>query len=312
MSILHNCISKKELKNHILLNRKPRLILSFYKYFYIKEPKNFRDEIYKNFFEYNILGRVYISHEGINAQISIPVNMYSVFKKFLYQFNPVLNGLRINKTFNINNTNAFWILSVKLKKYIVNDGIKDPLFKFKNVGKYINAEQVNLMLNNKDTIFVDMRNSYEYKIGHFPNAVEIKSKTFREQLKNVIKVMNYDKKKNIVMYCTGGIRCEKATSWMIFNGFKNIYHIEGGIIGYVNEAKKKRLPILFKGSNFVFDNRMSEKISKDIMSVCNQCRQPSDNYVNCAFNLCHLLFIQCGNCAINFKHCCSLNCMKSI
>lgn len=312
MSILHNYISKKELKNNILLKNEPRLVLSFYKYFYIKELESFRDEIYKNFFEYKILGRVYISHEGINAQISIPIYIYSMFKKFLYQFNPVLNGLRINKTFHTNNVNAFWLLSVKIKKRIVNDGIKNPLFLFKNVGTYINAEKVNLMLNDKNTIFVDMRNSYEYKIGHFPNALEIKSNTFREQLKNVIKVMQYAKNKNIVMYCTGGIRCEKATSWMIFNGFKNIYHIEGGIIGYVNQAKKKRLPILFKGSNFVFDNRMIEKISEDIISVCKQCNKPSDNYVNCAFNLCHLLFIQCFNCSINFKNCCSFNCMKSI
>ncbi|QCI17182.1 rhodanese-related sulfurtransferase [Buchnera aphidicola (Aphis helianthi)] len=312
MSILHNYISKKELKRNMFLKNESRLILSFYKYFCITELKKFRDEIYKKFFQYNILGRVYISNEGINAQISIPIHNYTIFKKFLYQFHPVLNNLRINKTFNINNANAFWLLSVKIKKYIVNDGIKNPLFKFENVGLYIKAEKVNLMLNDKKTIFIDMRNSYEYAIGHFPNAIEIKSKTFREQLKNVIKVMNYAKDKNIVMYCTGGIRCEKATSWMIFNGFKHIYHIEGGIIGYINEAKKKRLPIHFQGSNFVFDNRMSEKISEDIISVCKQCNQPSDNYVNCIFNLCHLLFIQCHNCAVSFKNCCSSECMKHI
>lgn len=312
MSLLQNYVSKKELKRNIFLKNEPRLILSFYKYFYIKEPKNFRDKIYKKFFQYNILGRVYISYEGINAQISIPTNMYLRFKNFLYQFDPKLNNLRINKTFNFSNINAFFLLSIKIKKYIVNDGIKNPLFQFKNVGIYLNAEQVNLMFNDKKTIFIDMRNSYEYKIGHFPNALEIKSNTFREQLKNVIQVMNYAKNKKIVMYCTGGIRCEKATSWMIFNGFKNIYHIEGGIIGYVNQAKKNKLPIYFKGSNFVFDNRMSEKISDDIISVCKQCNQPSDNYVNCIFNLCHLLFIQCYNCRINFKNCCSSYCMNHI
>jgi UPF0176 protein len=168
------------------------------------------------------------------------------------------------------------------------------------------------MLNNPEIIFVDMRNSYEYEIGHFPNAVEIKSQTFREQLKKVIKVMDYAKNKKIVMYCTGGIRCEKATAWMLFNGFKYVYHLKGGIIGYVNDAKKNRLPILFKGSNFVFDNRMSEKISNDIISFCKQCNSLSDRYVNCKFNPCHLLFIQCENCAIKFKNCCSNDCMQSI
>ncbi|QCI18901.1 rhodanese-related sulfurtransferase [Buchnera aphidicola] len=312
MSILHNQISKKELKKNIFLKNESRLILSFYKYFHILEPKKFRDKIYKNFSQYNILGRVYVSYEGINAQISIPTCMYIKFKNFLYTFNPALNNLRINVRFNINNINVFWVLSVKVKKYIVNDGIKNPLFKFKNIGTYINASEVNLMLNDGKTIFIDMRNSYEYKIGHFPNAVEIQSKTFREQLKNVVKIMHYAKNKHIVMYCTGGIRCEKATSWMIFNGFKHVYHIEGGIIGYVNQAKKNKLPILFKGSNFVFDNRMKEKISKDVISSCKQCNQPSDDYVNCAFNLCHVLFIQCHNCQINFKNCCSFTCMKYI
>lgn len=310
MSILHNYSSKKALRNDIFLKKEPRLILSFYKYFYVQDPKSYRDQIYKNFLKYQILGRVYIAYEGINAQISIPIYMYSNFKKFLYQFDPELNNLHINKTFHLNNVYAFWVFSVKVKKKIVNDGIQDPLFKFKNVGIYINAEKVNLMLKNKEIIFIDMRNSYEYKIGRFPNAIEIKSNTFREQLKNVIKTMSYAKDKNIVMYCTGGIRCEKATSWMIFNGFKNVYHIKGGIIGYVNQAKKNRLPILFKGKNFVFDNRMSEKISEDVLSLCKQCNKPSDNYVNCAFNLCHLLFIQCHNCEINFRNCCSFNCMK--
>ncbi|QIQ41386.1 MAG: rhodanese-related sulfurtransferase [Buchnera aphidicola (Aphis urticata)] len=312
MLTLYNDSNKKKLKNDMFLKNEPRLILSFYKYFYIQAPKDFRDKIYKNFLQYNILGRVYIAHEGINAQISIPIYMYSSFKRFLYQFDLQLNNLRINKTFNFNNIHAFWLLSVKVKKNIVNDGIKDPLFKFQNVGVYIDAKKVNLMLHDKETIFIDMRNSYEYKIGRFPNALEIKSNTFRKQLKNVITIMSYAKNKNIVMYCTGGIRCEKATSWMIFNGFKNVYHIEGGIIGYVNQAKKIGLPILFKGSNFVFDNRMREKISEDVLSVCKQCNQPSDNYVNCIFNLCHLLFIQCDNCAINFKNCCSLNCMQHI
>ncbi|WP_348769345.1 rhodanese-related sulfurtransferase [Buchnera aphidicola] len=313
MSMLYNCFSKKELKKNILLTNQPRLILSFYKYFCIQNLKEFRDKIYKSFSQYNILGRVYISHEGMNAQISIPTNMYLIFKKFLYQLNPLLNNLYINKTFNVNNTSAFWLLSVKIKKYIINDGITDSLFKFENVGIYIDAKTVNLMLNDKKTIFIDMRNSYEYKIGHFPNALEIKSKTFREQLRNLIKIMHDNNKyENIVMYCTGGIRCEKATSWMIFNKFKNVYHIKGGIIGYVNQAKKNKLPILFKGSMFVFDNRISEKISKDIISFCKQCNQPSDNYVNCCFSLCHLLFIQCNNCSINFKNCCSIDCMKNI
>lgn len=311
MSNLCNRTSKKELKKKMLIDQEPRFVVSFYKYFFIKSTKEYRDQIYKNFYKYNVLGRVYISDEGINAQISIPVKWYFFVKNFLYTLDPELNNLFINKSLN-NDVKAFWVLSVKIKKNIVNDGIKNPLFDSKNVGIYIKSKQVNMMLSDPKTIFVDMRNSYEYEIGHFPNAIEIKSQTFREQLQKVIQVIDYAKNKKIVMYCTGGIRCEKASAWMHFNGFKYVYHLKGGILGYVHDAKKNGLPILFQGSNFVFDNRMSEKISDKIISFCKQCHKPSDRYVNCSFDLCHLLFIQCKNCMIDFKNCCSENCMQHI
>ncbi|WP_186821872.1 rhodanese-related sulfurtransferase [Buchnera aphidicola] len=311
MSNLYNRISKKELKKKMLFNKEPRFVVSFYKYFLIKNTKEFRDEIYKNFYEYNVLGRVYVANEGINAQISIPVKFYFLVKNLLYNFTPELNDLFINKSLN-HDSQAFSVLSIKIKKNIVNDGITNPLFNSKNVGIYIKSKQVNTMLNDRKTIFIDMRNSYEYQIGHFPNAIEIKSQTFREQLKKVIQIMDYAKNKNIVMYCTGGIRCEKASAWMHFNGFKYVYHLKGGILGYVHDAKKNGLPILFEGSNFVFDNRMIEKISDKIISFCKQCAKPSDRYVNCSFDLCHLLFIQCENCAIDFKNCCSLKCMHDV
>ncbi|AHG60023.1 oxygen-dependent tRNA uridine(34) hydroxylase TrhO [Buchnera aphidicola] len=310
MSILHNIMCKKELKNRMLCEKEPRFTLSFYKYFTINNPYEYRDQIYKEFYKYNVLGRIYVAAEGINAQISVPKNKYFFIKQFLCRLNSVLNNLRINKS--LNDEKSFWVLSVKVRKKIVEDGIVDPLFNPEHVGIYIRSKQVNLMLKDTETIFIDMRNSYEYAIGHFEKAIEIKSLTFREQLKKIIKLMEYAKNKRIVMYCTGGIRCEKATAWMHFNGFKYVYHIEGGIIGYVHDAKKNGLPILFKGKNFVFDNRMSEKISDEILSSCSQCNTPSDTYVNCKNNLCHLLFIQCKNCTISFNNCCSLNCMRKI
>jgi UPF0176 protein len=308
MVLLHNLISKKELKKRMFSDKEPRLTLSFYKYFTIIDPQKYRDDIYKSFYKYNILGRIYIAREGINAQISVPKKYFFHLKKFLYGFDTELNNLRINKS--LNNQRSFWVLSVKVRKKIVQDGIMQPFFHPNNVGIYIKSKTVNLMLNDNKTIFVDMRNSYEYEIGHFEKAIEIKSETFREQLQIVIKLMSYAKNKKIVMYCTGGIRCEKATAWMYFNGFKHIYHLEGGIIGYAHDAKKNGLPNLFKGKNFVFDNRMSEKISNEVISYCKQCHKPSDTYINCSYNLCHLLFIQCANCAVTFNRCCSLQCMK--
>ncbi|QCI22223.1 oxygen-dependent tRNA uridine(34) hydroxylase TrhO [Buchnera aphidicola] len=310
MSILHNISPRKQLKKQMLSDSTKRLNLCFYKYFEIKNPQEYRNTIYEHFYRNNILGRVYIANEGINAQISIPKTNYLILKKFLYHFDPCLNNLYINQS--LNNEKSFWMLTVKVKEKIISDGIKEPFFDPNHVGVRIKSKAVNSMLNDKNTIFVDMRNSYEYEIGHFENAVEIKSKTFREQLQKVVKVMQYAKDKKIVMYCTGGIRCEKATAWMYFNGFQHIYHIQGGIIGYVNDAKKNNLPIFFKGKNFVFDHRMSEKISDDVISFCHQCNKSSDNYVNCKNNLCHLLFIQCINCFNIFNGCCSYNCIKKI
>ncbi|ADP67341.1 rhodanese-related sulfurtransferase [Buchnera aphidicola] len=308
MSILHNIVSKKELKRRMFFETEPRLTLSFYKYFFIKNTQEYRDRLYKNFYKYNVLGRIYVASEGINAQISVPKKYYSILKKFLYNFDIELNNLRINKS--LDNEKSFWVLCVKIKKKIVQDGIKEHFFNPNNVGIYIQSEQVNSMLHDKKTIFIDMRNSYEYAIGHFENAIEIKSITFREQLKKVIQLMAYAKNKKIVMYCTGGIRCEKATSWMLFNGFKHVYHLEGGIIGYVHDARKNGLPVLFKGKSFVFDNRMSEKISDEVISYCKQCGKSSDVYINCKYSSCHLLFIQCENCSVKFHSCCSLECMK--
>ncbi|QIQ41950.1 MAG: rhodanese-related sulfurtransferase [Buchnera aphidicola (Microlophium carnosum)] len=310
MSILHNLISKKELKKRVFSETEPRLTLSFYKYFTINNTRECRDEFYNNLYKYNVLGRIYIATEGINAQISIPKKNYCFLRKFLNNFHLELNNLRINKS--LDNRKSFWVLSVKVREKIVQDGITEDFFNPKKVGIYIKSKTVNLMLNDKKVIFIDMRNSYEYAIGHFENAVEIKSLTFREQIKNVIKLMKHAKNKKIVMYCTGGIRCEKATAWMCFNGFKHIYHLEGGIIGYVHDARKNGIPILFKGKNFVFDDRMSEKISDEIISFCTQCGQLSDTYINCHYSLCHRLFIQCKQCSINFKNCCSSICMKKI
>jgi UPF0176 protein len=118
--------------------------------------------------------------------------------------------------------------------------------------------------------------------------------------------------KNIIMYCTGGIRCEKASAYMLHKGFKNVFNLEGGIIHYANEVKKKSLPNKFKGKNFVFDNRLGERITKEIIATCHQCGKVADTHVNCANEACHLLFIQCEACADIFDKCCGIECREFI
>src|SRR5690606_40600370 len=252
MPVLHNRISNEELKARMLAETEPRTTVSFYKYFAIADPQAFRDQLYLEFSALNIFGSVYIATEGINAQISVPRSHFELFKQQLYATSEELNNLRLNIAVD-DDGKSFWVLRMKVRKQIVADGIEDPEFNPAQVGKYLVAEEVNKMAEDPETIFVDMRNHYEYEVGHFEQAIEVPSDTFREQLPMALEMLKDKRDKNIVMYCTGGIRCEKASAYMLHNGFKNVFHIEGGIIEYARRAKEQRLPLKFIGKNFVFD-----------------------------------------------------------
>ncbi|MGB2705173.1 MAG: rhodanese-related sulfurtransferase, partial [Chitinophagaceae bacterium] len=291
MAQLHNRISRRELKERILNDTTPRTTISFYCYFKIEEPPVFRDELYAQLKELGVMGRIYLAEEGINAQISLPTANLDNFKKYLYSIEP-LNGIRLNVAVD-DDGKSFYVLDVKVRKRIVADGITDPGFDMANRGRYVNAEQFNQLTNDPDTVVIDMRNHYEYEVGHFENAIEVPSDTFREQLPMAVDMMKADKDKNIIMYCTGGIRCEKASAYMLHKGFKNVFHLEGGIINYVNQAKEKSLPNKFHGKNFVFDQRLGERVTDEIISNCHQCGKPADTHVNCVNDARHLLFIQC-------------------
>ncbi len=306
MSVLHNRVSNKELKEKLYQENFPRTTISFYQYFAIQDPAIFRDELYKGLNELQVFGRIYIASEGINAQISVPSHSLEDFRSYLYSIKG-LEGVRLNIAVN-DNGKSFWVLRIKTREKIVADGIEDPSFSMENKGNYVNAEQMNALLEKEDTIVIDMRNHYEYEVGHFVNAIEIPSDTFRAQLPMAADMMKEHKEKNIIMYCTGGIRCEKASAYMLHEGFKNVFHLEGGIINYANKIKEAGLESKFKGKNFVFDDRLGEKITEDIIAKCHQCGAPCDTHTNCKNDGCHLLFIQCASCAETYAGCCAQAC----
>lgn len=306
MAVLHNRVSNKELKQLMLQETEPRTTISFYHYFSIPDPQAFRDAMYISLKELNVFGRIYVAHEGINAQISVPRCNYESLKEYLYSI-PGLNGVRLNIAVD-DDGKSFWVLRIKTREKIVADGITDPSFSLLAKGKYADAALMNKLIEEENVIVVDMRNHYEYEVGHFENAIEIPSDTFKEQLTMAVDMMQEHRDKNIVMYCTGGIRCEKASAWMLHNGFKNVFHLEGGIINYVHEANKKGLPLKFRGKNFVFDERLGERVTEEIISQCHQCGKPADTHTNCRNSGCHLLFIQCEECANTFDGCCSAEC----
>src|SRR4051794_27468368 len=310
MAVLHNRISNEELKQRLMEETEPRTTISFYKYFPIQNPQEFRDHLYKHLYNLKVFGRIYVAKEGINAQASVPQSNYEALKNILYSIEP-LNGIRLNVAVD-DDGKSFWVLRVKVRDKIVADGINDPSFNMNNKGKYVDAERLNDFLNDPSTIVVDFRNHYEYEVGHFENAIEIPSDTFRDQLPMAADILKDKGDKNIIMYCTGGIRCEKASAYMLHKGFKNVFHLEGGIINYAREIKEKGLESKFIGKNFVFDERLGERITEDIISHCHQCGKPCDTHTNCKNDGCHLLFIQCNECAEKYDGCCSAECRQTI
>ncbi len=306
MPVLHNRVSQAELKKLLYDETEHRTTISFYRYFQVNDTKLFRDELYNGLIALKVFGRIYIAGEGINAQVSVPDSNFESLKTYLHSIEP-LNRIRLNIAVD-NDGRSFWVLKIKVREKIVADGISDPRFSMNNKGRYVNAAEMNGLLTDEDTVVIDMRNHYEYEVGHFVKAIEIPSDTFREQLPMAVSMMQDKKDKNIIMYCTGGIRCEKASAWMLHNGFKNVFHLEGGIINYAREAREKGLQSKFIGKNFVFDDRLGERITADIIALCHQCGQPADTHTNCKNDGCHLLFIQCEECAAKYDGCCSAKC----
>ena len=310
MAVLHNRINNEELKQRMLAETEKRITISFYRYFNIPNPQFYRDFFYKRLNELKVFGRVYIAAEGINAQISVPESKMDTFKSFL-ESTEDLKNLRLNIAID-DDGKSFWVLKVKLRPKIVADGIDDPTFDMANKGGYVDAATMNKMVDNGDTVIIDMRNHYEYEVGHFQNALEVPSDTFRDQLPMAVDMLKGKEEQNIIMYCTGGIRCEKASAFMLHKGFKNVFHLEGGIINYARQLKEIGEESKFIGKNFVFDDRLGERITEDIISYCHQCGKPCDTHTNCENNGCHLLFIQCDSCKAEYEGCCSKECKDTI
>lgn len=307
---LHNRIEGRLLKEKIKTSTEKRVTISFYKYHHLADPKAFRDELYKGFEHLGVLGRIYVANEGINAQISVPGQHLDAFRQFLFSY-PFLNGIRLNIAVQ-DDGKSFFKLKILVRHKIVADGLDDASFDVTNSGVHVNAVEFNRLADDPNTVIVDMRNHYESEVGHFKGAILPDVDTFREELQVVEDLMKAQKDKNLLMYCTGGIRCEKASAWMKHLGFQNVFQLNGGIIKYAQEVKEQGIENKFIGKNFVFDERLGERISDDIIAVCHQCGKPCDDHTNCKNDGCHLLFIQCKACAEQYNGCCSAECQHII
>lgn len=309
---LYNKLSGKERAALIDEAGEDRLTISFYQYHQLNNPEIFRNHLFVAWNELDVLGRIYVAKEGINAQLSVPAPKFEQFKAHLDSIS-FLKDIRLNIAVEQYNK-SFLKLKIKVRDKILADGLTDETFDVTNKGKHLKAKEFNDLISQEDTILIDMRNHYETEIGHFEGAITPDVDTFRDSLPEIVNdyVEENKEDKNIVMYCTGGIRCEKASAYFKHLGAKKVYQLEGGIIEYVRQVKEEGIENKFIGKNFVFDDRMAERVSDDVIANCHQCGEPCDTHVNCANVHCNLLFIQCDSCKAKMQNCCTEECISII
>ncbi len=307
---LRNKYDRATLQKRLDAETFTRTTLSFYRYVHIADPGAFRDDLYSRMNLLGVLGRVYVAEEGVNAQISVPEPNFDALRSMI-DADTLLKEVPFKIAVE-DNGKSFLKLIVRLKKKIVADGLNDDVFDTSNVGTHLTAAEFNAALEQPGTVVIDMRNHYESEVGHFEGALCPDADTFREALDKGLELAEPHKDQKILLYCTGGIRCEKASAWFRHHGYKDVNQLYGGIIEYAREVKSQGLPSRFIGKNFVFDERMGERITDDVIASCHQCEQPSDRHVNCAYMGCHALFIQCESCAEKWQGCCSEACYRSL
>ena len=306
--VLHNKTDKRVLKEWLANDEVQRITLSFYCYAKLGNPEFFRNHLYTELSDLDVMGRIYVAQEGVNAQISVPKENLEKFRDKLNTIS-FLEDIRLNIAID-DDGKSFYKLKIKVREKIVADGLNDDTFDVTNKGTHVDAKTFNALADDPNTIIVDMRNHYESEVGHFVNAFKPDADTFRDALVMAEDHLNEQKDKNLLMYCTGGIRCEKASAYYKHKGFENVYQLDGGIIEYARQVDNDGLENKFIGKNFVFDERLGERISEDVIAHCHQCGAPCDVHINCRNIACNLLFIQCDNCAEKYEHCCSDACKE--
>ena len=303
---LFNKKSKPDLQEKLQNELFERITCSFYRYVKISSPEAIRDALYLEWNELNILGRIYLAHEGINAQISVPEPQWDDFVSKLYHREEFKN---IPFKFAIEENNeSFLKLIIRIKPQIVADGLHNEKYDLSNIGKHLSAKEFNDAIDQDGTIIVDVRNHYESEVGHFKDAICPDVDTFKESLPIIKELLKGHEDDKVLLYCTGGIRCEKTSAYLKHNNFNNVNQLQGGIISYSHQIKAEKIESKFIGKNFVFDKRMGERITNEVISNCHQCDESADSHTNCKNQACHILFIQCKNCAEKFGGCCSQEC----
>jgi UPF0176 protein len=281
-------------------------VISFYKYVKIEDPESLAKDHLNWCMQNNIKGKVYLANEGINGSVfgdnqttahyKNQLKSYKIFEDIWFKETPT-DSIAFNK------------MHVRVKQEIVNSGLMKT--KLENTAPKLTPDQLlKFYEDKKDFVIVDARNWYESKIGKFKNAITPQITHFREWPK-VVDSLNDYKDKTIITYCTGGIRCEKASAYMREKGFKNVYQIDGGILNYI----QKFPDTYWEGGMFVFDDRrVFEPNTKEELkytSNCHFCDKPTSYHINCHNIDCDKIIVCCHDCKIENEYCCSTECRSS-
>jgi len=301
--------SREQKRRDAAADKRERVTLSFYRYVRVNDPQEFRQRLLTKWSELACLGRIYVASEGINAQMNVPKMYWDLFDAWV-QNQPELKGIPYKIAVEEGEKPSFFKLAIKVRPKVVADGLDDSSFDVTNTGAYLTAAEMNEYIDDPEAVVFDMRNNYESEVGHFENAITPDDfVTFRDELKRTPELLRIHKNKKLAIYCTGGIRCEKASAWLKHNGFKDVKHLKGGIIDYKRQVEEQGLENKFKGKNFVFDERLGERISDEIISTCHLCHKTKcDTHHHCKNQICHDLFIGCDDCIDKRKGYCSKKC----
>ena len=281
-------------------------ILLYYKYVDIQNPiaiQKWQKELCSRL---GLTGRILLAHEGINGTVGGSDEATQEYIKAMND-HPLFAGIDFKTA--PGGSEAFPRMKISVKKEIVNLGIDPQELTVKDTAEHLSPQQIHNLLSNppEDLVIIDTRNSYEIAIGKFRNAIDPQTRYFRQFPQWVDENIDTLKDKTVFMYCTGGVRCERATAYVnVKNIAKKVVQLEGGIHRYIEQFPDGH----FRGKNYVFDNRITVRANEDVLSKCLNCPTPSDEYFNCKNALCNKHFTACPACVQALNNTCSVTCQE--
>ncbi|MBM18203.1 MAG: hypothetical protein CL947_04010 [Epsilonproteobacteria bacterium] len=283
-------------------------ILLYYKYIDIQYPEAIKKWQKELCTKLGLTGRIILAHEGINGTVAGEDEAAESYIKAMND-HPLFNNIDFKKS--PGGAEVFPKLKISVKNEIVHLGVDPSKVTTKDGGKHLTPEQTHELLSNppKDFIILETRNNYESAVGGFAGQLDPNINHFRELPKYIDENLDKFKDKQVLMHCTGGVRCERATAYLAQkNVAKEIFQIEGGIVRYTEKYPDG----YFRGKNYVFDKRITVKINDDILGSCYVCNTACDDYFNCLNAQCNKHYISCSNCLEELQNTCSASCKKAI